>query len=155
MNERSGNDDDLGAEGSVCVDIDATVDEVWTALTTDAGLAEWMGAGSTLGPSVGGLVHFADVATGRERTGRLDELQPRERVAYTWWPEDEPELVTNVNITLEPTETGTRVTVKEQLPVATASASTAPAAPLGAAWSWRMALVVLAAQSFKLVLSCG
>lgn len=127
---------------TITLDIESTPEAVWTALTTDEGLAAWMGEGAVAGTSPGDLIVMPDVVTGRERRGRIGAVDERERLTYTWWPEDDPLTATNVAITLEPCEIGTRVTVVETNPSASASASLS----LGAtSWPWRAAMLSLAA----------
>lgn len=119
----------------VSIDMDAVVDDVWDALTTDDGLAPWMGEGASVGSGVGGPLSAPDIATGRHRFGFIEEFTPGEELAFRWWPEDDPELVTCVSIALEPQHGRTRVTVTETAPAAS-SASLGSLCPLD--WQQRM-----------------
>ena len=140
-------------EAVVRVDIQAAPDDVWDALTTDDGLASWIGEGSSIGDQVGGDIDVHDVVTGQRRRGVLDELSPGQRLGYTWWPETEPARATRVAISIEPTRTGTRVTVVESRPLVTnapamadgSSAARAMAMSYGD-WTWRTALLGVASQ---------
>ncbi len=146
------------AEAIVEVDIDADLESVWHALTTDDGLASWIGAGSTIGSAPGEELHVHDIVTGQHKRGFLDEVTPLKRLGYTWWPETQPEHSTRVAISLAPSHTGTRVTVVESrptrpvakvplstsasLPAVAVSSCAAPSlAAFGLEWAWRHALL--------------
>ena len=138
--------DTLPAEAIIEVDIDAAPESVWQALTTDDGLANWIGAGSSIGTSPGDELDVHDVVTGQRKRGYLDEVTPLKRLGYTWWPETAPEHSTRVAISLEPCETGTRVTVVESRPSAPVAARHARlqancAARIGVDWTWRQAML--------------
>jgi len=126
-------------EAIVSVDIDASPEDVWHALTAEDGLAPWMGEGSMMGECQGDDLVLADIVTGQRRRGVLDEVSPQHRLGYTWWPETAPEQATRVSITLVPCVSGTRVTVVETMPVASASTSSGAIA----SWPWRAALLSL------------
>lgn len=147
---------DPGPEVVVSVELDAAPDDVWQALTTDAGLGEWIGAGSTIGTAPGDELRFNDRVSGEAKRGFLDEVTPRRRLGYTWWPETAPERSTRVAITLEPHHAGTRVTVVESRPMpargasariagrnATCSTLAATMSDGRADWEWRAAVLVL------------
>lgn len=144
------------SEAITSVDIEATPADVWEALTTKDGLADWMGEGSVVGRDQGDDLFVQDIVTGRPRRGVLDEVSPEHRLGYTWWPEADPEQATRVSITLTPCEVGTRVTVVETLPVAIgsprASAANTTRAMAGATscWSWRLALMTLASAMTRI-----
>jgi len=136
----------------VSLDIEADLERVWQALTTGEGLARWMGNGSLLGRSAGDELYFTDVVTGAPKRGIVDELIPQRSVAYTWWPETDPDDASEVSIRLEPCESGTRVTVVESRPESAAGPTMASTASRrGSSWAWRTALLVLAAQSMLAV----
>ena len=126
-------------ESIVSVDIDAAPEDVWHALTTEDGLAGWMGDGSQVGERQGDDLIMADIVTGQQRRGVLDEVSPQHRLGYTWWPETDPDQATRVSITLVPCPSGTRVTVVETVPSASLSAH----ATAVASWPWRAALLSL------------
>ncbi len=153
-------------EADVFLDIEADPDRVWRALTTDGGLAPWMGEGATVDPRPGGLVALPDPVGGSTRRGRVERVDEGDRLDFTWWPALRPADRTSVSITVVPTETGCRVRVIERQTEATASIarstastvtstasgrSTAPVArPTASAgrstiasWSWRLALLSL------------
>jgi len=87
------------------VELAAPPDKVWAALTTAEGLSAWFGDEATIDLRPGGAA--------RMRVERVEE--PRV-FGYTWGiyglPDDDPRR-TYVEFTLEPTGTGTRLTVVE------------------------------------------
>lgn len=160
--------DGVPPEAVVRVDIDAAPDDVWQALTTDDGLAGWLGDGSSIGTDVGDEIDLHDVVTGERKRGVLDEVSPGHRLGYTWWPETKPGAATRVAISIEPTHTGTRVTVVESRPlIATAGPAVAGSAmsrglrrssgpkamamaPVRSEWAWRTALLTVMCESRSL-----
>jgi uncharacterized protein YndB with AHSA1/START domain len=89
--------------------------EAWAALTTAEGLSSWFGTAAEIDLRPGGLARVTgdSCRTYELRVERVDE--PR-LFAYTWpmhgLPDGDPRR-TYVEFTLEPTGTGTRVTVVE------------------------------------------
>ncbi|MEM9467958.1 MAG: SRPBCC domain-containing protein [Actinomycetota bacterium] len=100
--------------------VPAEPDEVWHAITTDDGL------GASIDPVPGGTVESCDHDQ-PGRVGAVEFVSPPSRLRYRWWPVDEPDQVSTVDITLEPVETGTVVTVVEQLVLAPMTAPQASA----------------------------
>jgi len=140
------------AQANVSVDIESDVADVWNALTTNEGLAAWMGAESQIDPVVGGNLTVADPVTGQPKRGYVCEFVPGERLGFVWWPSGDSRDTTTVDIMLEPCVSGTRVTVFESAPTGTAVATaSAGAAAASGAWAWRTALLVLGAQTLALV----
>ena len=88
---------------------------VWAALTTAEGLAAWFGnqAGIDLRPGGTAWMRWTDGAAADMRVERVEEPAV---FGFTWHiyglPEDDPRR-TYVEFTLEPTDTGTRLTVVE------------------------------------------
>ena len=147
-------------EAVIDVELEADLEAVWRALTTDAGLADWLGAGSTIGQAPGDALWVNDIVTGEHKRGVLDEVTPQRRLGYTWWPETAPDQATRVAISLEPLPGGTRVTVVESRPFAApAVASVARAqaatdqlvAPMAGEWAWRTAVLRLVVEMGALV----
>ncbi|PSK93634.1 uncharacterized protein YndB with AHSA1/START domain [Murinocardiopsis flavida] len=104
-------------------------EKVWTALTTAEGLGGWFGSRAeidALRPGGEARVHWDEYG---EHTLLIQVVEPPHRFAYTWAIEglaaSDPRR-TYVEFTLEPTGSGTRVTVREtgfaQLPDALAGA---------------------------------
>lgn len=96
-------------------EFDADPDDVWEALTTDEGFSSWSGAGSAIDPRPGGPVSTPDDATGRERIGAVESVEDGRRLRYRWWPVDDPDAVSTVDIEITPLSPGTRVTIVEKL----------------------------------------
>jgi uncharacterized protein YndB with AHSA1/START domain len=88
---------------------------VWTALTTAEGLAAWFGNEATIDLRPGGpaRMSWTDGFTVDMRVERVEEPTV---LGFTWQiyglPKDDPRR-TYVEFTLEPIETGTRLTVVE------------------------------------------
>jgi uncharacterized protein YndB with AHSA1/START domain len=97
------------------VDIARPPAAVWTALTTAEGLGSWFGDRATidLRPGGTGLLEWKEGPTVDLRVERVEEPQV---FGFTWringLPDDDPRR-TYVEFTLEPTDTGTRLTVVE------------------------------------------
>jgi uncharacterized protein YndB with AHSA1/START domain len=89
--------------------------KVWAALTTADGLAAWFGQQATIDLRPGGAagMKWDDGYTAQMRVERVEEPVV---FGYTWHifglPDDDPRR-TYVEFTLEPTGTGTRLTVVE------------------------------------------
>jgi uncharacterized protein YndB with AHSA1/START domain len=110
--------------------LDAAPDEVWEALTDDRLLGEWLAEEVELSPEPGGRASFR-FADGTEREGTVLRVEEERELAFTWARPGEP--LTEVEMTLVPLVSGTRLTVVER-----ASAQT-PAALSGSAWGFRLA----------------
>lgn len=101
-------------QGKTHLDIASDPDDVWEALTsTDRGNS-WHGEGSIIGNEAGDTLYIADPVSGRPKSGIVETLLPSKRLAYTWWPIEEPDEASHVTITLEPIPIGTRLTVIER-----------------------------------------
>ncbi len=133
------------------IDVDASPEDVWRALSTDEGIEAWLGEGATIDPTPGGEIRAPDPATGVEREGTVVESTDADRrLRYRWWPVSDPASPSSVTIDVVPTVHGTRVIVVERPEVpltAIASASNSSCAAIssrsGAAWEWRAALLRL------------
>jgi len=133
------------------VTLEADLDEVWELLTRPDDLAGWLGSEVILDPTPGaaGLVVDDD---GTRRRLTVDEVVEGRRLSWRWWVDgDDDGVASQVEITLTPAGSGTRVDVVE-LPLTaptTARASAQAGASAGAAWSHRLlhleALLLLAA----------
>ena len=121
------------------IDLPAPPSEVWERLTTDDGLAHWMGEGSQIEPVVGAPISVPDVVTGQPKSGRVKHLEQGRQLDFVWWPEANPDDFSEVSITLEPLHAGTRVRVVERLPRCSASVGVSA----GSAWAWRGAMAMV------------
>jgi uncharacterized protein YndB with AHSA1/START domain len=113
------------------VETDLDVDELWSLVADGAGWAQWMVDESDVEVAPGSAGTVVD--DGVERSVRIDEIDDH-RVAFTWWPEARPELVSAVELVVLPAVGGSELRVTE----ISLSASTVPAL----AWDVRMMLLV-------------
>ena len=105
------------------VEVELPPAEVWELLVDDDERAGWFGGPTTLEPVPGGAGLFTD-PDGTRRRGRVEEVTPERRLAWTWWPEDgDGSAASRVEVDLRPVPGGTRVSVTEAPMVPTASAS--------------------------------
>ena len=121
--------------------LEASPDEVWAALTDERLLAEWLAEDAELDPEPGGRARFR-FADGSEREGTVLRVEEERELAFTWARPGEAE--TEVELTLVPLVSGTRIVVVER-----ASAQT-PVALSGAAWAPRL-MALTSATSLALV----
>lgn len=91
--------------------VTADPDEVWEAITEDDGL------GATIDPVPGGTVESVE-PDGADRVGAVEIVTAPSHLRYRWWPQNDPDRVSTVDITLEPAEVGTVITVIEHLVLA-------------------------------------
>jgi len=89
--------------------------KVWAALTTAAGLGTWFGNRATIDLRPGGHAEVLWDDGGRAEL-RIERLEEPSVFGFTWHiyglPKDDPRR-TYVEFTLDPVETGTRLTVVE------------------------------------------
>jgi uncharacterized protein YndB with AHSA1/START domain len=89
--------------------------QVWTALTTAKGLGTWFGNEATIDLRPGGSARMT-WANGTTVEMRVERVEEPAVFGFTWpifgLPEDDPRR-TYVEFTLEPSGTGTRLTVVE------------------------------------------
>jgi uncharacterized protein YndB with AHSA1/START domain len=152
--------DGAGSTPSVTrdVDLDASVDAVWDALTEPATLAEWMGGPATLDARPGGDGRLTDVETDTVRRVLVTESTPGRRLSFTWWPEDDRGAASEVRFDLSPTGDGTRLRVTERplvMPITAGARASLSASPVASpsssawcsaatgAWTWRLAALEL------------
>ncbi len=149
------------------VDIAAGLGAVWVALVTDGGLEPWMGEGATIEPRCGGRLILPDPVGGRRRAGVVDTIEEGSELRFTWWPVTRPTERSTVTVTLEPIDSGTRVTVREAMPVSLGamalrsegrvSVDSAPSSAVRSArlplhrvvpgfWAWRLAVLSVSCQ---------
>jgi uncharacterized protein YndB with AHSA1/START domain len=89
---------------------------VWAALTTAEGLAAWFGDEAAIDLRPGGAARMRWTEGGHAAEMRVERVEEPNVFGFTWHiyglPEDDPRR-TYVEFTLEPTGTGTRLTVIE------------------------------------------
>jgi len=89
------------------VEVEAGPEEVWERIVDGELAEEWLGV--EIDPRPGGDVTVPD----REMIGTVEEVDPGRSITWSWRPVDgEPSQVT---IEIEPSGTGSRVTVTERL----------------------------------------
>ncbi|XVV01951.1 SRPBCC domain-containing protein [Actinosynnema sp. CA-248983] len=97
------------------VEVAQPPDRVWSAITTAEGLASWFGDRATIDLRPGGAVTMS-WESGDAVEMRVERVEEPSVFGFTWrmhgMPEDDPRR-TYVEFTLEPTESGTRLTVVE------------------------------------------
>jgi uncharacterized protein YndB with AHSA1/START domain len=91
------------------IELPASRDDVWEALTDPERLEDWFANEVELDARPGGRGHFR-WANGEERHAVVEQIEPDERLVLRW---DDEGLV---ELRLEETETGTRVLVRETSP---------------------------------------
>jgi uncharacterized protein YndB with AHSA1/START domain len=89
--------------------------KVWTALTTAEALGTWFGQSASIDLRPGGYAQMA-WSTGDKAELRIERIEEPTVFGFTWHvyglPEDDPRR-TYVEFTLEPADSGTRLTVVE------------------------------------------
>ena len=90
-------------------------EKVWAALTTAEGLGTWFGQRAEVDLRVGGQAKLS-WDSGDTATLTIERIEPPRVFGYTWriygLPENDPRR-TYVEFTLEPTESGTTLTMVE------------------------------------------
>ncbi len=129
---------DVRVERSVV--LDATVDDVWRAITDEAELSAWFGAEVSFDPRPGGAARF-DEADGTVRHAAVEEVDDGHRLVWRWWTDEG--TASRVALTVDRVDSGTRLTVVE------AGAGPVLASARAAAWDRR--LLALELRSLVLV----
>jgi len=133
------------------VELDASVDDVWRAMTEPDLLGDWLGALVELDVRPGGEGVIVE-PDGAVRRARIDEVEPARRLALHWWPEDGSGPESTVELDLEETGEGTRVVVTETL-VETASASGSARAS-AATYRWGVRFLLLGCCLLRATVAC-
>jgi uncharacterized protein YndB with AHSA1/START domain len=109
--------------------LDAPAEKVWEALTDERLLGDWLADEAELEPEPGGRASFR-FADGTKKEGTVLRVEEERELAFTWARPGEPE--TEVELTLVPLVSGTRLLVVERAGAAT------PTALAGSAWGTRL-----------------
>lgn len=129
------------------VELEASTDEVWRALTEPALLADWLDVVELdVRPGGDGLIVEPD---GAIRRARVDEVLPARRLALCWWPEDGSGPASTVELDLEETPAGTRVVVTETV------ATAVPSASARADFRWGVRFLLLGCCLLRATVACG
>lgn len=94
------------------VELDATVDEVWTALTDDTERAAWFGGDGWIDVRPGGQGQLRDPDGALHRVA-VDTVDPGRRLGWRWAPESGGP-VSDVEFVVESVPGGARLTVTER-----------------------------------------
>jgi uncharacterized protein YndB with AHSA1/START domain len=96
------------------VDLPAEPDEVWRSVTEPDRLGDWLEADVELDPRPGGTGSFR-FADGEVRRALVRDVDPGQRLAFTWWPLTGADVgrATTVTITIEPSGAGSRLRLVE------------------------------------------
>jgi uncharacterized protein YndB with AHSA1/START domain len=100
------------------VEVPATREETWRALTDPEQLGEWLASDAELDLRPGGVLTVR--TNGETREGFFEEISEPDRLVF-WWGEPDGELA-RVQIDLDELEDGTRVRVVEGRPRVTVDA---------------------------------
>lgn len=131
------------------VEVDASAEDVWPALTDPTLLGDWLDADVELdiGPAGRGRLIERD---GVVRTVEVEEVTEARRVTFRWSPEDGSGPASVVRFDLEEAVGSTRVIVTETL-------VPAPGGPTASAVGsrWTMRLVLLGCYLLRAPVACG
>lgn len=94
------------------VELEASPEEVWRALTEESILRLWLAEEVELDPRPGGVVRVRD--GGDQRSGRVEDVDEPRRLAFSWAREGE--LPSLVEFELLATDAGTKLIVTETAP---------------------------------------
>jgi uncharacterized protein YndB with AHSA1/START domain len=107
------------------VDLDATVDEVWTALTDDQERAAWFGGDGKIDIRPGGVGEVW-APDGSVQRVEVDTVEPGRRLGWRWSPKSGG-AASDVEFVVESLPQGARLTVTERRVATTGpQASVAP-----------------------------
>jgi uncharacterized protein YndB with AHSA1/START domain len=99
------------------VELDAAPDEVWSALTEEALLAEWLADEVEIEAEPGGEI-VCRYTDGEERRGEVELVEEAERLAWSWRRETGAPP-SRVELVLDAVAERTRLTVIETAPLRT------------------------------------
>jgi uncharacterized protein YndB with AHSA1/START domain len=99
------------------VELPASPDEVWEQVTDTDHLGDWLEADVDLDARPGGSGSFR-FADGEVRRALVRDVEPGERLIFTWWPLSGEDVgrATTVTITIEPADAGSRLRLVESAP---------------------------------------
>jgi uncharacterized protein YndB with AHSA1/START domain len=115
------------------IDLDCSAEALWRLVTSPDQMASWLGSDVVLDLRAGGPGRLVD-DDGLVRHLRVDALVDGERLAFTWWPEDDEHAASEVVFVVERTDGGSRLLITE---------TSAGAAPAMATTSWDVRIISL------------
>lgn len=133
-------------------DFDVPAEELWEAVT-DPEQMGWLGDEISLDVRPGGTGRIID--DGEIREVRVDTVDdPGRRLSFRWWPEGDEDMASRVDLIVVPHPPGSRLVVRETVPVPVTATerATAPQALAGTAteltaWDRRFVVLGLATLS--------
>lgn len=139
-------------------DFDVPAEELWEAVT-DPEQMGWLGDEISLDVRPGGTGRITD--DGETREVRVDTVDTGRHLSFRWWPEGDEDMASRVDLIVVPRPPGSRLVVRETLPVPVAAAGAgtprtqnqtqtqtrAGAAPELTAWDRRFVVLGLATMS--------
>lgn len=106
-------------------DFDVPAEELWEAVT-DPEQMGWLGDEVSLDVRPGGTGLVID--DGETREVRVDTVDDGRRLSFRWWPEGDEDMASRVDLIVIPRPPGSRLVVRETLPVPVAATGRQPAA---------------------------
>lgn len=97
-----------------CLEVSASRDEVWRALTDRARRAAWLGGDLALEPYPGAVGTFV-AEDGTPRHARVERVWRGRGLRFCWWSPNDDAVASVVDLQLESIDRGTRITVIETL----------------------------------------
>ena len=82
------------------VETDLTPDELWSLVGDGEGWAGWLVDDADIVVETGATGTVVDDEEARDV--RIDHVDPRERVTFTWWPEGQPDEASTVELVVIP-----------------------------------------------------
>jgi uncharacterized protein YndB with AHSA1/START domain len=128
------------------LELDVDLDELWQLVTDPDELATWLGDEVELEPVPGGAGRVVDDDV--ERHVRVDHVVEGERIEWTWWPGDDPDAASRVEIVVSPRPGGSRLDVIETLET-TRSRAVTPTASCPSRWDVRTTLMAFASSGAR------
>jgi uncharacterized protein YndB with AHSA1/START domain len=125
------------------VELDHSPDDLWEMIGDGDRWADWMvdTASIEIGPGAIGVVTDGD----DERVVRIDRVDEGQRISFAWWPVDQPDRASAVDLVIRPAPHGSVLEIVETFPASsTLSASAATS-------SWPARVHVLEAMQLMLV----
>lgn len=129
-------ENDLGVTRDV--ELDLSEEELWRLVGDGAAWAEWLADASDVEVVPGGEGDVVD--DGERRHVQVDEVEPGRRVGYRWWPDQQPDVVSTVELVIVPRPAGSTLRITETRR-ARALASPAAAGAPDLRWSVRAVLL--------------
>ncbi len=105
-------------------DFDVPAEELWEAVT-DPEQMGWLGDEVSLDVRPGGTGLVID--DGETREVRVDTVDDGRRLSFRWWPEGDEDMASRVDLIVIPRPPGSRLVVRETLPVPTGATGRQPA----------------------------